>query len=139
MHAAILDSFRSSCVMVEGANRNKADQQRQQLRIPRRFHARGRKTAQIPFDAHCSRFSPVIDSKILASAMAGLFAEFPYLTPKEQYDLGAAGFRRLRREPGRRCGNGGYTRGNPVPDMRNKRTALKRNEVDALSRIEESV
>jgi DNA invertase Pin-like site-specific DNA recombinase len=30
---------------------------------------------------------PVIDPKIMASAIAGLFAEFPFLPPQEQYDL----------------------------------------------------
>jgi DNA invertase Pin-like site-specific DNA recombinase len=33
------------------------------------------------------KVQPVVDPKILASAIAGLFAEFPYLSPEEQYSL----------------------------------------------------
>jgi hypothetical protein len=38
-------------------------------------------------EALLPKAEPVIDPRILASAIAGLFAEFPYLPPQEQYAL----------------------------------------------------
>jgi hypothetical protein len=53
------------------------------------FDARDRKLAaeQRDVEALLPKPEPVIDPKILASAIAGLLAEFPYLPPQEQHAL----------------------------------------------------
>jgi DNA invertase Pin-like site-specific DNA recombinase len=53
------------------------------------FDARDRKLAgeRRDLEAQLPKAAPVIDPKILASAIAGLFAEFPYLSLEEQHAL----------------------------------------------------
>jgi DNA invertase Pin-like site-specific DNA recombinase len=53
------------------------------------FERRARKleTATRDLEAMRPKAEPVVDPKVMASAIAGLFAEFPYLTPPDQHAL----------------------------------------------------
>jgi site-specific DNA recombinase len=58
------------------------------------FDARDRKLAGElrDLEALMPKTAPVVDPKIMASAIAGLFAEFPYLAPEEQHALAHRAF-----------------------------------------------